>query len=105
MKNLKRVSRWITVNSKMITNRHSLWCYADKEDKNDKNGYILYFRWNGREYAMQQFISRFSMYGFDKECKEFPSFIHGYDADGNVFRPLLIEIDEHGEKVRLYLED
>ena len=103
MKELNRVSRWITINSLEITKNHSLYCYADKDDEYNGKYTVLAFRYKNRWYALGQFLSRFGMMGFDKECKKYPSFISGYDSE-NYYNPLLMEIDEYGEKVRLYLE-
>lgn len=101
---LERVSRWIEIDSKEVTPRHSLYYYADKENGDGRPGYLMYFRFKGREYAVGQFIGRYSMFGFDHECKTYPAFITGYDADGDLYTPLLCEIDEYGEKIRLYRE-
>lgn len=103
MKELKRVSRWITVNSMEVTEKHRLYCYAVEKDETTKKGYLYYFRHNGKLYSLDQFINRWSMYGFDQSCKEYPRFICGYDCE-NYYNPLLIELDEYGEKVRLYVE-
>ena len=101
MKELKKVSRWISVNGMEVTKNHSLYCYG--EDTENGKRYVYTFRYNGRLYALDQFLNRFGMLGFDKECKEYPKFIIGYDGE-NYFNPLLIEIDECGEKVRLWRE-
>lgn len=103
MKNIKAVSRWITVQSLDVTEKHSLFYYADKESEYNGKYPVLAFRYNNRWYALGQFINRFGMYGFDKDCKEYPPYICGYDADGNIFNPLLLSIDRYGEKVRLYI--
>lgn len=104
MKELKRVSRWITIKEELITEKHSLWCYADKDTTfNERYAYCSIFRWNGRQYAVNQFISRFSMYGFDLECKEYPPYITGYDGE-RYYNNLYCELDDYGEKIRLYVE-
>lgn len=108
MKELKKVSRWITINDKMITSRHHLWNYGYNENGDrtdtDKKRYILSFRWNNREYCLEQFLSRFSfIVGFDQDCKEYPSYITGYDGE-NYFNPLYCELDEVNLKIRLYTE-
>ena len=104
MKNLKRVSRWITIRNEPITKRHSLWYYAEKDPAfSDECAYCSMFRWNGRMYAVNQFLSRYGLYGFDQKCEEYPAFICGYDAE-NYYHPLLCEIDDCGERIRLYVE-
>lgn len=101
MKDLKKVSRWISVKGLEVTEKHSLYCYG--EDTENGKRYVYTFRYNGRLYALDQFLNRFGIMGFDKKCEEYPAFISGYDSE-NYYNPLLIEIDEYGEKVRLYTE-
>lgn len=106
MKELKKVSRWITINDKRITRRHHLWEYGYNDDGDrtdeDKQRYIMSFKWHNREYSLEQFLSRFSvMVGFDHDCKEYPSYITGYDGE-NYFNPLYCELDEVNLKIRLY---
>lgn len=104
MKELKRVSRWISIRSLEVTENHSLYCYADKEDDYNGKYTVLAFRYKNRWYALSQFIARFGIMGFDTTCERYPAFITGYDADGNIYNPLLMELDDYGEKCRLYLE-
>ena len=101
MKELKRISRWITVNGMEVTKNHRRYCYGE-ETENGKR-YVYTFRYNGRLYSLDQFLNRFGPMGFDIECKEYPAFISGYDGE-NYYKPLLMEIDKYGEKVRLYVE-
>ena len=105
MKKLVKVSRWITIHYKDITPKHSLYCYSDNYAKQGEKACVAYFRWNNREYAIDQFINRFGMYGFDLNCEKYPAFICGYDGEGNIFNPLLCELDEYGEKIRLWIEE
>lgn len=100
-KNLKRVSRWITVDCIEVTKKHSLYYYGEDTENGKRTVYV--FRYNGRLYALDQFLNRYGMMGFDKECNEYPAFICGYDGE-NYYNPLLMEIDEYGEKVRLWEE-
>lgn len=103
MKNIKPVSRWISVQYIDVTEKHSLYCYADKTEEYNGKYPVSAFRYNNRWYALNQFINRYSMWGFDPKCEEYPAFICGYDGDGNIFNPLLLRMDEYGEKVRLYI--
>lgn len=104
MKELKRVSRWISVNCIYVTEKHSLYYYGDKYSEENGKRPVMAFKWNGRLYAVGQFISRWGMFGFDQQGKEYPKYICGYDGEGDIFNPLLIEIDEYGDKVRLYIK-
>jgi len=104
MKNLKRTTRWITIQTIEVTKKHSLYCYGEKLEDSNKR-IVNAFRYHNRWYAIGQFLSRFGIMGFDKDCKEYPAFISGYDGDGNIFNPMLCELDEYGEKIRLYIEE
>ena len=103
MKNLKAVSRWIRIETLYVTEKHSLFYYADKDDEYLGKYPVTAFRWKNRWYALNQFLARFGMMGFDLECKEYPAYISGYDGE-NYFNPLLMELDKYGDKCRLYLE-
>lgn len=107
-----RVSRWI----KRQTNynpskRNSLWYYVT-----DGNGYregqtnfdpetglyLDFFRWNGRTWAIEQFYRLdYPIFYEDKEGKY--QYLSGYDSE-NYYNPILIEIDETGEYIRVYEE-
>lgn len=104
MKELKKVSRWIKIDIMYVTPKHKLFCYVDKDEVNENGKYpISCFRHDGRLYALNQFFSRFGMMGFDFDCKEYPAYITGYDAE-RYFDNLYCELDEYGEKIRLWKE-
>ena len=91
---IQRVSRWIQIQYKDVTPRHKLYCYSD-------DGALLFFRWNNREYAVAQFLRMRA-----SEIWEEADGIHcisAYDGE-NYYNPLRIEIHEHGDAVRLYME-
>jgi hypothetical protein len=104
MKELKRVSRWISIKTLCVTHKHSLAFFGDDMECIDGYKVVDAFRWKNRWYAVGQFIGRFSMWGFDRECERYPSYIHAYDGDGDIYNPLLMEINEDGTAIRLYLE-
>jgi hypothetical protein len=102
-KKIRRVSRWIRIRSEYnITPRHSLYDYCDTYSDNS----IDYFMFKGKKYALGQFVKfggccitpYIQWYESDKLF-----FLSGYDCT-NYYNPLLIEIDECGEAVRLYEE-
>lgn len=116
---LVRRSRWIEVRKNYNPNkRNRLWYYVT-----DGNGYregqkgydpssglfLDYFRWNGRNWAIEQFYSVSGTMGFlapimfeDENGKT--SYIAGYDSE-NYYNPILIEVDDCGEYVRVYEEE
>jgi len=91
----RRVSRWIKVNYKTVTSRHSLADYADGDS-------LAYFRHGGREYALGQFMRLTAPEFFENEDGK-KSFLSGYDCT-QYYKPYLIEIDDGGEYVRLFEE-
>ncbi len=112
-----RVSRWIKINTDYnITPRHSLYVYAEDEngrthwsdDFDAKTAFVDYFVYKGRKYAMGQFISLGNpfycpvMYSYeDEDGRE--AFLSGYDSTAH-YKPIYIEIDSVGERVRVYQE-
>lgn len=114
---LERVSRWITIkHAYNVSKRNALAYYAMDENGykegqtnfNSENGlYLDYFRFNGKNYAMEQFISNSSMWSngtqFFTDIDGKLTYIAGYDSE-NYYNPILIEIDEYCEHVRVYVE-
>ena len=112
-----RLSRWIQIKQNYNVNkRNSLYEFSTDEngykpgdsEYNPANGtYLDYFRFNGRNYAIEQFIALGSVwcggvpYEFtDTDGKS--TFIHAVDYYGDLYNPLYIELDECGERVRVY---
>lgn len=115
---LIRRSRWIKVCRNYNPNkRNALWYYVT-----DGNGYregqtnfdpssglyLDYFRWNGRNWALEQFYRLGGIMGgapifFEDEDGK-TSYIAGYDSE-NYYNPILIEVDDCGEYVRVYEEE
>ena len=112
-----RLSRWITIKTNYNVNkRNSLY-----EHSTDENGYhpyqdeynpaggtyLDYFKFGGRTYAIEQFISLGSIWISGKPHKFIDtdgtiSSVHAVDFDGDLYDPLYIELDEYGERVRVY---
>lgn len=109
-KEIKRLSRWIRINHNYNVNkRNSLYYYATDENGyregqtnyNPKNGlYLDYFRFGGRNYAIEQFLRIDYPIFFENENGK-TSYISGYDSE-NYYNPIMIEVDDCGEYVRVY---
>lgn len=115
---LVRVSRWIEVKENYNPNkRNALWDYVTdgcgyapySEHFNPKEGlYLDYFRWNGRNYAIGQFMVFGSIWdnighhvGYTENGED--HYITGFDSH-ELFNPILIEVDEYCQHVRVYEE-
>lgn len=109
-----RVSRWISIKTWVNpTPRCQLWEYAtDGNGELLQNGrfapktgiYIVYFTFNGRNYALQQF-ARFGSGFLPGHIAYIENgeqhYLHGVDM-GDIYNPIYIEVDDYGEKVRVY---
>lgn len=112
-----RLSRWITINTNYNVNkRNSLYSYSTDEsgyrphqDGYDPTGgtYLDYFKFGGRTYAIEQFVLLGSAwigvrpYEFIDTDGTISS-VDAVDIDGCLYDPLYIEVDEYGERVRVY---
>jgi len=109
---IKRVSRWIKIRQAYnITSRHSLFYYRMDENGyrdgqtnfNPDNGtYLDYFVFNGRKWAIDQFLRMDFPITWEENDKL--QFLSGYDSE-NYYNPLMIEIDDSGEYVRCYYDE
>lgn len=115
----ERVSRWITWRTNYNpSKRNSLWDYVTdgyghhpySDEFNPANDlYLDYFRYNGRTYALEQFYTLGSAWFgstpimYEDENGKL-GVIGAVDMEGDMFRPLYMEIDEGNERVRLYRE-
>jgi len=113
--NLYRASRWIAVKHNYNpTKRNSLWDYVtdgsgyrSSESKfNPEDGlYLDYFEWNGRKFALDQFLGFGNPFYLPEEEYYLENGewhrLAGVDMD-NYWRPIRVEFDEWGEHVRVY---
>ena len=112
-----RVSRWIKVrNAYDVTKRHSLIDYVTdgaghlygSPDFDPSDGtFVDYFVWHGRKWALERFLRFGSMWCPQVILWEEGDKVHsmaGFDRD-NYFNPIMIEMDDCGEYVRVYEEE
>ena len=114
---LTRLSRWITINTTYnVSERNSLfefvadeYGYHPHENGYDPTGgtYLDYFRFGGRTYAINQFVSLGSVWVSDKHYRFRDtdgtiSSVDAVDMYGDLYDPLYIEFDEYGGAVRVY---
>lgn len=96
------LSRWIRLQCTTVTERHSLSQYAEED------GTLWFFRWNGRSYALGQFmryggpwaaLPGVPMWDEDDGLHH----MTGYDMT-DYHHPIEIEMDECCEAVRVWQE-
>ena len=112
-----RLSRWITIQTNYNANKaNSLYNYVTDgsgyrpyHDEYDPAGgtYLDYFRFGGRTYAINQFVALGSLWIGGRpyhfiDTDGTPASVAAVDFDGDLYDPLYIELDEYGERVRVY---
>lgn len=112
-KKIYRCSRWIKIKHNYNPNkRNSLYYYTvdgygyreGTENYNpiEHDGkYIDYFCWNGRKWAVEQFLKLDYPIFYEENDKL--CYLSGYDSE-EYYNPILIECDEYYEHVRVYTE-
>lgn len=117
-KRFYRVSRWITIRQNYNPcDRNALWCYVQDENGlrpyqygfNPVGGlYLDYFRYDGKNYALEQFVRCGSCLG--PTCV-YSCYEHGetivlsaVDYDSNIwgYNGWYMELSDTCDKVRLY---
>lgn len=112
---ITRLSRWVEIRHAYdVTPRHSLYDYATDgagyhpyhEKFNPTDGvYLDYFIFNGKKYALEQFMrcgSPFMPYSAMWNESDGLHVLSGVQED-EYFHPLMIELDEYCERVRVYM--
>ena len=115
-RDVERVSRWIQIQHNYNPNKNNrLYDYATdgngyrtgSERFNPADGvYLDYFRWSGRTWAIEQFLYLGGPWGGGRpymftDVDGKTTVISAYDCE-NYYNPIMIEIDDSGERVRVY---
>lgn len=98
---VRPLSRWITIQCATVTARHSLAQYAEED------GTLWFFRWQGRRYALGQFIRYGCPWGppVPPMWEEADGLHHMAGLDAEDYRnPIQIELSECCEAVRVWQE-
>lgn len=102
-KTLVRLSRWIKLHYDDVSKRHPLYYYADI-DSSDDSALLVWFQFRGKKYALEQFIRMGGMWAspvmFEDETGKL-NHLSGYDCT-DYYNPIMIELSEDGEYVRVY---
>jgi hypothetical protein len=97
-----RVSRWIKLEYRFVTCRHRLYDYADVTERENGGAWLYMFRHGGRLYALNQF-ARLGFPIFYGDAQGKMQYLCGYDTE-QWYKPLICEIEDGGECIRLYQE-
>ena len=113
---MERLSRWIEIRHNYNpSERNPLWDYVTDENGNRPSSskfapehglYLDFFRWNGRNYAMEQFLALCNpfwnpvSYSYETEDGK-TAYLSGVDCE-DIYDPISIEVDCTGERVRVY---
>lgn len=102
-KTLVRLSRWIKLHYEYVSKKHSLYDYADT-DSSDDMVLLIWFQFRRKKYAMNQFICMNGVWAnpvmFEDETGKL-NYLSGYDCE-DYYNPIMIELSEDGEYVRVY---
>ena len=83
----------------IVSKKHSLYDYSD--DCGDGSRIVDYIVFQGKKYAIGQFLCLGGMMGGCPIILDNGDIIGGYDSE-NYYNPLMIALDEYGEYARLY---
>ena len=110
-KTIKRMSRWIKIRQAYGVSKRNRLCYYATDENGYREGnsnfnpdsrlFLDYFVWNGRRWAIEQFYCLDYPIMYEENGKL--QYLSGYDSE-NYYNPILIEIDNNGEYVRVYEE-
>lgn len=103
-KTLLRLSRWTRVHCDVVSKRHPLHYYSEPDSEYPGKGILFWFRFNGKKYALDQFICMNGMWAtpvmFEDETGKL-NYLSGYDSE-DYYNPIMIEVSDDGEHVRVY---
>lgn len=99
--------KWQNIKSETVKNKNnSLYDYVieqqkiENQDKNDFN--VNYFKINNVKITIDDLYCRYGMMGFDLKCEEYPEQINCYTDVFSIFDPVYCELDEYGERLRIW---
>ena len=103
-----RCGRWQNIKYCTVKNKNnSLWgqlqAEIDRGDRDPDDNGMSYFLIRGKKYTLDNLINRYGVMGFDTECENYPERINCY-TDDNIYYPDYCEVDEYGEKLRVWAE-
>lgn len=103
-----RCGKWQDIKYCTVKNKNNqLWeqlqIEIDRGDRDPDDNGMSYFLINGKKYTLDNLLNRYGIMGFDSECIHYPKQINCY-TDDDIFNPAYCEVDEYGEKLRVWEE-
>ena len=103
-----RCGKWQNIKYCVVKNKNNqLWDQLQEEiergDRIPDDIGMSYFLINDKKYTLDNLLCRYGVMGFDMDCKNYPKQINCY-TDDNIFNPVYCELDEYGEKLRIWTE-
>lgn len=104
-----RCGKWQNIKYCVVKNKNNqLWEQLQNEiergDRDPDDNGMSYFLINGKKYTLDNLLCRYGFtMGFDTKCENYPKQINCY-TDDDIFNPVYCELDEYGEKLRVWEE-
>ena len=102
-----RCGKWQDIKYCEVKNKNNqLWDQLqneiDRKDRDPDDNFMSYFLINGVKITLNDLYCRFGVMGFDMDCKNYPRQINCYTDVMNIYNPVYCELDEYGEKLRIW---
>ena len=107
---LWRCGRWHNIKYCVVKNKNNqLYDYVmdsiNRGDREPGDMGIEYFEVDGMKYTLDDLYCRFGLLmGFDLKCERYPKQINCYSDKKSIYDPVYFELDEYGEKLRVWEE-
>lgn len=87
--------------------KHQLWEELQNDikagNRESDDNLMSYFIINHAKITLNMLYCRFGLLmGFDLKCQEYPKEINSYTDYFSVFKPVYCELDEYGERLRIW---
>ena len=102
-------TRWQHIKNDVVkSKRHQLYDYVKKQQEirnRDKDDFcVSYFLIKGVKITLDDLFDRYNpfMFGFDLNAEKYPKEINCYTDYFDMFNPVYCELDEYGERLRIW---
>ena len=105
-----RAGRWHNIKYCEVKNKNNQLYDAvkyqvERGDREPGDNLIGYFNINGLKVTLDDLYCRYGFtMGFDLKCERYPKQINCYTDIQSIYNPVYCELDEYGEKLRVWEE-